>query len=445
MASLLANNYLLLHYRNFFPMQSEIRVFKFGGASVKDAAAVRNVASILKKYDNQNLVVIFSAMGKTTNALERVHQAYISGQKNDALKRISESKNYHHSILNDLFTKEHVVYNSISSLFSKLEHELDMAPEASFDKSYDRIVSYGERIATTVVNAYLLESGFHAKHVAAGDFIVTDNTYRDAYVNWDETGAMICEAAKSWFAETSIVLTQGFIARSEEGCPISLGREGSDFSASIFAHALNATEVIIWKDVPGIMNADPKLIPTAIALPHISYREAVELAYYGASVIHPKTIKPLENKNISLSVKSFINPSGPGTIIDRNSTDDKAVPSYIFKFNQVLLSILPRDFSFINEKNMSEIFSLFSRNNIKVRLMQNSAVSFSVSFDYEPAKLSVLIEDLQKRFAVRYNDSVDLVTIRHYNNDSANEFTTGRKVLLEQKSRSTWQLIISKG
>ncbi|HBG70600.1 MAG TPA: aspartate kinase [Prolixibacteraceae bacterium] len=425
-------------------MQSAIRVFKFGGASVKDAAAVRNVASILKKYDNQNLVVILSAMGKTTNALERVHQAYVSGQKSDALKRISESKDFHQSILNDLFKKDHVVYNSISSVFSELEGELNLSPEASFDKSYDRIVSYGERIATTVLNAYLIESGFKVKHVTAGDFISTDNTYRDAYVNWEVTGARIFEAGKLWFAETGIVLTQGFIGRSEEGCPISLGREGSDFSASIFAHALNAAEVIIWKDVPGIMNADPKLIPTAIALPHISYREAVELAYYGASVIHPKTIKPLENKNIPLSVKSFINPAGQGTIIDRNGTDDKLVPSYIFKFNQVLLSILPRDFSFINEKNMSEIFTMFSRNNVKVRLMQNSAVSFSVCFDYEPAKMSVLIEDLQKRFAVRYNDSVDLVTIRHYTNASADEFTTGRKVLLEQKSRSTWQLIISK-
>ncbi|OFY10740.1 MAG: hypothetical protein A2W93_08445 [Bacteroidetes bacterium GWF2_43_63] len=421
-----------------------MRVFKFGGASVKDAAAVRNVASILKKYDNQNLVVILSAMGKTTNALERVHQAYVSGQKSDALKRISESKDFHQSILNDLFKKDHVVYNSISSVFSELEGELNLSPEASFDKSYDRIVSYGERIATTVLNAYLIESGFKVKHVTAGDFISTDNTYRDAYVNWEVTGARIFEAGKLWFAETGIVLTQGFIGRSEEGCPISLGREGSDFSASIFAHALNAAEVIIWKDVPGIMNADPKLIPTAIALPHISYREAVELAYYGASVIHPKTIKPLENKNIPLSVKSFINPAGQGTIIDRNGTDDKLVPSYIFKFNQVLLSILPRDFSFINEKNMSEIFTMFSRNNVKVRLMQNSAVSFSVCFDYEPAKMSVLIEDLQKRFAVRYNDSVDLVTIRHYTNASADEFTTGRKVLLEQKSRSTWQLIISK-
>lgn len=426
-------------------MQSAIRVFKFGGASVKDAAAVRNVASILKKYDNQNLVVVLSAMGKTTNALERVHQAYVSGGKSDALKRISESKQFHDSILNELFKKDQAVFNAVSDLFGALENELNIAPESSFDKSYDRIVSFGERIATTILSAFLIDSGFNVTHVSAGDFIVADNSYRDANVNWEETGARISAAGKPWFAKTGIVLTQGFIGRSEEGCPITLGREGSDFSAAIFAHALNAAEVIIWKDVPGIMNADPKLIPSAVALPHISYREAVELAYYGATVIHPKTIKPLENKNIPLSVKSFVDPDGTGTTIDRNGNDDKAVPSYIFKFNQVLLSIFPRDFSFINEKNMSDIFSMFSRNNIKVRVMQNSAVSFSVCFDYEPAKLSVLIEDLQKRFVARYNDSVDLVTIRHYSSNSADEFTSGRKVFLEQKSRSTWQLIISKG
>ncbi|MPM03384.1 Bifunctional aspartokinase/homoserine dehydrogenase 1 [bioreactor metagenome] len=426
-------------------MQSEIRVFKFGGASVKDAAAVRNVASILKKYDNQNLVVVLSAMGKTTNAFERIHQAYVSGEKSDALKRISESKQFHDSILDDLFAKDHPVRKIESGLFSELEAALDVLPEISFDKSYDRIVSFGERIATVILAEYLKESGFRTNLVAAGDFVITDNTYRDAYVDWDETGSRIQEAAQGWFEQTGIIITQGFIGQSAEGCPITLGREGSDFSAAIFAHALNATEVIIWKDVPGIMNADPKLIPEAIPLPHISYREAVELAYYGATVIHPKTIKPLENKNIPLKVKSFINPDGAGTTIDRNGDDDKAVPSYIFKFSQVLLSILPRDFSFINEKNMSEIFTMFSRNNIKVRLMQNSAVSFSVCFDYEPAKLQVLIEDLQKRFAVRYNDSVDMVTIRHYNNVSAEEFTKGRKILLEQKSRSTWQMIISKG
>ena len=425
-------------------MQSAIRVFKFGGASVKDAAAVRNVATILKKYDNQNLVVILSAMGKTTNALERVHQAYISGEKSDALKRISESKQLHVSILNELFSKDHAVFNAVAELFGALENELNIAPEPLFDKSYDRIVSFGERIATTILSAFLIDSGFNVTHIAAGSYVITDNTYRDAYVNWDETGARISEDSKKWFAKTGIVLTQGFIGRSEEGCPITLGREGSDFSASIFAHALNAAEVIIWKDVPGIMNADPKLISSAVALPHISYREAVELAYYGATVIHPKTIKPLENKNIPLRVKSFIDPTGAGTTIDRKGNDDKSVPSYIFKFNQVLLSIFPRDFSFINEKNMSDIFSMFSRNNIKVRVMQNSAVSFSVCFDFDPAKLSVLIEDLQKRFMVRYNDSVDLVTIRHYSNISADKFTKGRKVYLEQKSRSTWQLIISK-
>ncbi len=421
-----------------------LKVFKFGGASVKDADAVRNVASILRNYSDDQLLIVLSAMGKTTNALERVHQAYTSGQKSDAEKRVVESQTYHHEIMVSLFSPEDDVHKLVSEIFTQLRSELECSPEASFDQSYDRIVSYGERIATTILSGYLKNDGFRIRHIAAGDYIVTDNTYRDAYVNWEETSQKITEAGKTWFEKPEIIITQGFIGTSAEGAPITLGREGSDFSASIFAHALNATEVIIWKDVPGIMNADPKLIPDAVALPHISYREAVELAYYGATVIHPKTIKPLENKNIPLRVKSFVHPEGEGSLINKAGTDDRKVPSYIFKFNQVLLSILPRDFSFINEKNISEIFSMFSRNNIKVRLMQNSAVSFSVCFDYDPARLGILIQDLSQHFAVRYNERVDLITIRNYQHDSAEALCANRKILLEQKSRSTWQLILNK-
>ncbi len=428
-------------------MSSQIQVFKFGGASVKDAAAVRNVVAILKSYANPKTVVILSAMGKTTNALERIHQSYLGGSNKDAMQRIAELKSYHNSILVELFpNSNHTVFFDFNNLFQELEANVLLEPEASFDKSYDRFVHFGERIATTILSAYLSEQSFNTFHVAARDFICTDNSYRDALVDWDLTVSKINEAASTWFASEKpcIVLTQGFIAQSAEGAPISLGREGSDFSASIFAYSLNASEMVIWKDVSGVMNADPKLMPDAIALEHISYREAVELAYYGASVIHPKTIKPLENKNIPLRVKSFLNPAGEGTIIDRIGTDDKKVPSYIFKFNQVLLSLFPRDFSFINEKNISEIFSLFSRNNIKVRMMQNSAISFSVCFDYEPARLSVLLEDLNKLYSVRYNEQVDLVTIRHYGSIDAINIIKGRKTLLEQKSRSTWQMILNK-
>lgn len=424
-----------------------IRVFKFGGASVRNAEAVRNVATLLRSYGNGSLVVILSAMGKTTNALERIHQGYLSGNLREANDRLDELKSFHESIAKELFSQSnHAVFSSLDQLFTALADELRAKPEASFDQSYDRLVHYGERLATTILAAYLDSESFQVKHIAATDFIHTDNTYRDAYVNWEKTNQVISDASNDWFNanENTIVLTQGFIARSEEGFPITLGREGSDFSGAIFAYALGASEMVIWKDVPGVMNADPKLMPEAISLPHISYREAVELAYYGATVIHPKTIKPLENKSIPLHVRSFLHPEEQGTLIDRAGTDDKKVASYIFKFNQVLLSILPRDFSFINEKNMSEIFSMFSRNNIKVRLMQNSAVSFSVCFDYDPVRLSVLLEDLNRHFAVRYNERVDLITIRHYHTDSADSLIAGRKVLLEQKSRSTWQLILNK-
>ena len=428
-------------------MSSQIQIFKFGGASVKDATAVRNVASVLKSYAGKQTVLILSAMGKTTNALERIHQSYLSGSNKDAIQRIAELKNYHSSILDELFTdKNHIVFREFNQLFGELAKAIDEKPELSYDKSYDRLVHFGERIATTILNAYLQENGFETQHIEAGDFIATDNNYRDAYVDWDLTVNKISEGARSWFANEKpcIVITQGFIAKSAENAPITLGREGSDFSASIFAYSLNATEMVIWKDVPGVMNADPKLMPEAVTLEHISYREAVELAYYGASVIHPKTIKPLENKNIPLRVKSFLNPVGEGTLIDRVGTDDKKVASYIFKFNQVLLSLFPRDFSFINEKNISEIFSLFSRNNIKVRLMQNSAISFSVCFDYEPARLNVLLEDLSKLYSVRYNEQVELVTIRHYSGINSDSIISGRKILLEQKSRSTWQIILNK-
>lgn len=425
-------------------MSSRILVFKFGGASVKDSSAVRNVASILRRYEGKNILVILSAMGKTTNALEGVHQSYTLSNTKEALERISESKNYHYQILNDLFSPEHPIFSTIDNLFANLVLELDLAPEPLFDKSYDRIVSYGERIATEILNAFLVESNIPSKLVSAFDYVISDNTYRDAYINWDLTVKKIDASSKEWFKTPSVILTQGFIGLSEEGCPITLGREGSDFSASIFAFALNAKEVTIWKDVPGIMNADPKLIPSACPIEHMSYREAVELAYYGATVIHPKTIKPLENKNTPLRVKSFLNPDGKGTLIDKTRTDDAKVSSFIFKFNQVLISVLPHDFSFINERNLSEIFSLFSRNNIRINIMQNSAISFSVCFDHEPTKLSILIKDLQKNFKVRYNERVDLITIRNYTENSADEFIKGRKVFLEQKSRSTWQLIVGK-
>ncbi|PLW92129.1 MAG: aspartate kinase [Marinilabiliales bacterium] len=423
----------------------DITVYKFGGASLKNAEALRNAVEILKNCAHSPLILVVSAIGKTTNALEKIHEARFNGDVKEAIARMAELENIHMNIVNELFQeKTHQIYSDLQASFAGLRNAIEMSPEPRFDESYDRIVGYGEEVASIIVAAYLKDSGLFVELADARKLIITDDNFRDAYVNWDLSKERILSFCNRVFEENpkTIVLTQGFISGTEDGRPTTLGREGSDFTASVFAFCTDAVEMHIWKDVQGILNADPKIMPEAEFLAHLSYRETVELAYYGASVIHPKTIKPLENKRIPLYVRSFLNPEQPGTCINQDMSDDREKASYIFKFNQILISVLPKDFSFINEKNLSDIFTVLSRNNIRVRMMQNSAVSFSFCCDNDVVKMPMLIKDLQMRFNVRYNENVELITIRHYSNAELKDVVRSRKILMEQKSRSTHQIIV---
>jgi aspartate kinase len=419
-----------------------MKVFKFGGASVKNADAVKNITKILKGFTGEHLVIVISAMGKTTNALEKVAEAFYfkTGDANDL---IAEVKNYHLEIVKQLFPdKHHVIYDEINNVFVEIDWLLEEEPAKSYDFVYDQIVSAGELLSTKIICRYLNETGLNSMWVDARDMIKTDNTYREAKVDWTLAENLVSEKINGIFKSgISFVISQGFIGSTSENYTTTLGREGSDYSAAIFAFCLNADGVYIWKDVPGVLNADPKYFKDAQKLERMSYHDAIELAYFGASVIHPKTIKPLENKNISLYVKSFMNPELAGTVIGKDLETKPLIPSFIFKDNQMLLSISAKDFSFIAEENLSDIFGLFAKLSIKMNLMQNSAISFSVCIDNEVMKVPSLLEELRKDYKVLYNENLQLYTVRHYYPSTIEMLTTGKQVLLEQRSRHTAQFV----
>jgi len=417
-----------------------MEVYKFGGASVMNANAVKNLAGIIKQSGHKNLLIVVSAMGKMTNKLEELSNAYNFGQ-DDTHELLEEIKTYHYQIINDLFPDhQHPVYNDVANTFVEIEWLLEEEASDAPDYIYDQIVSVGELISTKIVAAYLNEDGTPAKWVDARNFVHTDNTYREGKVDWDKTEAEIKKNLLPIVSQ-SIAVTQGFIGNTSENFTTTLGREGSDYSAAIFTSCLDAEALTIWKDVPGVLNADPKWFDQTERIPQLSYHDAIELTYYGATVIHPKTIKPLQNKNIPLYVRSFIQPDGEGTEIN-GLISKLPVPSFIFKVNQVLISILPKDFSFIIEENLSDIFSLFHQHKIKVNTMLNSAISFSVSVDEDEEKISKLIADLSVRYKVKYNKKLELVTIRYYNQDTINRVTVNKDILLEVKSRHTCQIVM---
>lgn len=421
-----------------------IRVFKFGGASVKNADAVRNAVSILKHHGKGNILLVISAMGKTTNALEKIQKSLFDGDKVNADKELSLTKEYHFGIARDLFSDpKHEAFSILESRFSGLISDMNKVKGMSFDESYDLIVHYGELLSTELISSYILSVGLNCKWLDARQVVMADERFCNTSLLWKETEEKIqMEVLPSFGNGDNIILTQGFIGSSISGKPVTLGREGSDYSASIFAYCLDARDMTIWKDVPGLMNADPKVMESTERIEHISYREAVELAYYGATIMHPKTIKPLENKFIPLYIRSFVEPDSKGSVIDQNREYDGNIPSYIFKFNQILLSISPRDFSFVDEHNLHEIFGLFAKHNIPVFLMQNSAISFSVCTDNDPYRVNPLVEDLKKNYKVLFNENVELITIRHYLPEIIARYRTERSVLLEQKSRHTFQLVV---
>jgi len=417
-----------------------MEVYKFGGASVKSAEAVKNLVSIIQKTTNKELLIVISAMGKITDKLEKLATAYVFGQ-DDTHELLDEVKAYHFNILNELFP-DHTqpVYDEIANTFVEIEWLLEEEANDAPDYIYDQIVSIGELLSTKIVASFLNEQGVSATWVDARNFIKTDNSYKEGKVEWDKTAAEIQKHLVPVLAKT-IAVTQGFIGSTSENFTTTLGREGSDYSAAIFCSCLDATALTIWKDVPGVLNADPKWFEQTERIPQLSYHDAIELTYYGATVIHPKTIKPLQNKNIPLFVRSFIAPEGEGTEI--NSTHSVLpVASFIFKVNQVLISILPKDFSFIIEENLSDIFNLFHKHKVKVNTMLNSALSFSVSVDHDEEKITNLINELSQLYKVKYNKGLELVTIRYYNQETIDRVTVNKDILLEVKSRHTCQIVM---
>lgn len=415
-------------------------VFKFGGASVKDAAGVINLAQIVRNHSRQKLLIVISAMGKITNKLEDLSRAYLNGD--EEMHQIFEDiKAYHFSILADLFPDHnHPIYNDISNTFVEIDWLIEEEATDAPDYIYDQIVSIGEIVSTKIVAAYLNFAGINAQWLDARNFIQTDNNYKEGNVDWKKTEEEIQEHLVP-VLERTIGVTQGFIGNTSENFTTTLGREGSDYSAAIFCACLNADSLTIWKDVPGVLNADPKWFDETERIPQLSYRDAIELAYYGATVIHPKTIKPIQNKNIPLYVRSFINPEAEGTDIT-SAENQLPVASFIFKVNQVLISIFPKDFSFIIEENLSEIFNVFHQHKVKINTMLNSAISFSVSVDHHPQQLQALIEALSGDYVIRYNTGLELVTIRYYNQETIDRVTVNKNILLEVKSRHTCQMVM---
>ncbi len=414
-----------------------MKVFKFGGASIKDPQAIRNVLHVLKTVGFSNSLIIASAMGKTTNALEDVVNAYF--KKTEELNNtINSVKNYHLDIVSDIFTdKNHVVFDRISILFAEMELFLSNNKSPNYNFVYDQIVSYGEIFATTILSHFLNDQHLENTWIDARNLIKTNTTYRDAIVDWKATE----ENITTQLQDQKLYITQGFIGSDANNFSVTLGREGSDYSAAIFAYCLNAESVTIWKDVPGVLNADPRYFEDAVLLNKISYHEAIELAFYGASVIHPKTLQPLQRKEIPLYVKSFVNPTLPGTLVSKGAGLEPQTACFIVKKNQLLISISSKDFSFVMEDQVSEIFKLFAEQHIKVNVIQNSAISFTVCVDDKFNHFNHISEHLSNNFNITYNENVSLYTIRHFNDTSSQKVTENKTVLLQQVNRETIQIV----
>jgi aspartate kinase len=414
-----------------------MRIFKFGGASVKDAEGIRNVHSVLQTVGFEDVLLVVSAMGKTTNAFEIVIKNYFD-KSPELQSSVQEVKKYHNQILLDLFEDEkNAVFTDVNSLFAELDHFLSQNKSPNYNFVYDQVVSYGELISTTIISHYMSFMGIKTQWLDVRNFIKTDNNYRDANVDWDLTQKNISKNVK----KKILNVTQGFLGSDENNFTTTLGREGSDYTAAIFAYCLNAENVTIWKDVPGVMNADPRYFENASLLNQISYREAIELAFYGATVIHPKTLQPLQKKEIPLFVKSFVNPTLPGTSVSKGEDLEPHLPCFIVKKNQLLLSLSSIDFSFIMEENISEIFALLHDYKMKVSLIQNSAISFSVCIDDKFGNFNELKTILSKKFKIAYNENVSLYTIRHFDEKAAQMVEQNKDVLLKQVSRETMQII----
>jgi len=414
-----------------------MRIFKFGGASVKDAEGVKNLVKVLKQTGHDNVLVIVSAMGKTTNALEKVIHNYFNNTK-ELQSSIQDIKKYHNAILLDLFESDsHKVFNSVSLLFKDLSSFFSTNKSPDYNFVYDQVVGYGELVSSAIVSAYLNEINIKNNWLDVREFIKTDNYYRNAKIDWKATQELISKGIKT----NQLNITQGFLGSDANNFTTTLGREGSDYTAAIFAYCLNATSATIWKDVPGVLNADPRYFENAQLLNEISYREAIELAFYGASVIHPKTLQPLQQKEIPFFVKSFLRPENDGTCIGKGKRLEPLIPCFIVKKNQVLIELSSLDFSFIVEENISEIFNLLHSYKMKVDVIQNSAISFSVCIDNTYNNLDRLLLHLKAKFKVTYHENVALYTIRHYTKQAVHKLEEHKTVLLKQIYNETVQIV----
>ena len=417
-----------------------IKVFKFGGFAVSDAESVKNLLKIVGTTSSAQILIIVSAMGKTTDALEKLCKYYVEGNE-DAQEILKAIKQFHEIIMIELFqTKVHPVFDEIANTFVEIEWMLEDEPHPDYDFNYDQIVSIGEFLSSRIVAAYLNVNKIDTKWVDARDFIHTDNTYREGIIDMDKTTSSM-HLLKNML-EKQTVITQGFIGGTSENFSTTLGREGSDYSAAIFASCLNAESLTVWKDVPGIMNADPKLFKDAKKYEELPYSEALEMAYYGATVIHPKTIKPLQNAGVPLFVRPFLFPEQMGTRIDSTAKLNTDLSAIIVKQNQMLLSISLKDFSFIDEHILIFLLQIISEANIKLNMMQRSALSLSVCFNQDEAKFNKLYDILKEKFKCKYNEGLDLLTVRHFKRDKLKTILAGRTVMMEQFSRNTAQIIL---
>ena len=420
-----------------------MKVFKFGGASLESVERIQQVAAIVQSFSDQQLLIVISAMGKTTNELEKVAQNFYLRKREIAAQLLFNIEQQHLEVAEKLLgNRENPLFDQLQQFFTEAEWTLGEKPVRSYDYYYDQLVSLGELLSTAIVSAYFNQAAINNTWVDVRDVFRTDDTFREANINWEVTQQQVNERILPLFKQTNIVITQGFIGSTDQNESVTLGREGSDYSAAVFANMLNAESQTIWKDVEGLKNADPKLFPNTINIPEISFSEVIEISYYGAQVIHPKTIKPLQNKQIPLYVKSFLNKDLPGTVI-REEVDNRHLPPIIvLKKNQVLLTITSRNFDFITEDRISDIYEMFHKLKIKINLMQNAAISFSCCIDHNSEKIELLMKALHNDFKISYHEGLELLTVRYNQDGMLEELSKGRNVLLEQRSPVTIQRVL---
>ncbi|MCB0558741.1 MAG: aspartate kinase [Lewinellaceae bacterium] len=423
-------------------MKPVVKVFKFGGSSLKDAAAIQNVANILQNHKGKRLVIVVSAMGKTTNALEKVVEAH-AAKTGQAFSILNDIKAQHYRLIDELFGKDDEVYAAVNDAFVEVEWILEEEPHENYDYMYDQIVSVGELVSSKIVTAYLNKVGLPVQWLDARDIILTDDIFREGWVQWEETLERSAKIARPMLDKGEFILTQGFIGSTSENFTTTLGREGSDYTAAIFSFCLDAEDMTIWKDVPGVLTADPRLFENVVKLDRLSYKEAIEMTYYGAKVIHPKTIKPLQNKSIPLYVKSFIEPEGEGTLVS-DEVEDNYPPMVAVEPDQCLLQISTRDFSFVAEHHISYMFKLIADLRIQVNMMQNSAISFNICINDIDDKADRFAELLKDKFKVMLDRGLEMITVRHYQEDVLDNLRRGKLVLLEERIRDTTAQMVVK-